>query len=151
MGQHRPVQVFNLVMRDSIEERVQKTMEQKRSLFEQVFSGGDDEIALGSLGHQAFLDVVRNLVGEEAANPEPPAAAPAVPTAEDARLKLAQAGVQLLEALAAVMAESGQGKNGRPSMPPDVLERGATALATILRSLGVKDEARPADVHRNGP
>ena len=37
MGQHRPVQVFNLVMRDSIEERVLRTLEQKRSLFDGDF------------------------------------------------------------------------------------------------------------------
>ena len=29
MGQHRPVQVFNLVMRDSIEERVLRTLDVK--------------------------------------------------------------------------------------------------------------------------
>ena len=34
MGQHRPVQVFNLVTRDSIEERVLRTLELKRSLFD---------------------------------------------------------------------------------------------------------------------
>src|ERR1700676_4009895 len=39
MGQHRPVQVFNLVTRDSIEERVLKTLELKKSLFDGVFEG----------------------------------------------------------------------------------------------------------------
>ena len=38
MGQHRPVQVFNLVTRDSIEERVLRTLEKKRTLFEGVFT-----------------------------------------------------------------------------------------------------------------
>ena len=71
MGQHRPVQVFNLVTGGSIEERVLKTLEQKRSLFEEIFAGGDDEVAFGSLGHQAFLDVVRGLVGEEAPDSGP--------------------------------------------------------------------------------
>src|ERR1019366_1031574 len=33
MGQHRPVQVFNLVTRDSIEERVLRTLERKRTVF----------------------------------------------------------------------------------------------------------------------
>src|SRR5438552_7080957 len=61
MGQHRPVQVFNLVMRDSIEERVLRTLEQKRSLFGALFGGTDDEVAFASLGQQAFLETVREL------------------------------------------------------------------------------------------
>src|SRR5213076_1807470 len=43
MGQHRPVQVINLVTRGSIEERVLRTLTQKRTLFEGVFAGGSDE------------------------------------------------------------------------------------------------------------
>src|SRR5205807_6891094 len=54
MGQHRPVQVFNLVTRDSIEERVLKTLDLKRSLFDSVFSGTTDEIEFAALGQQAF-------------------------------------------------------------------------------------------------
>lgn len=131
-------------MRDSIEERVLKTLEQKRSLFEQIFTGGDDETALGSLGRQAFLEAVRAVIGEEA-SPQAPAAAvaPCVP-AEDARLKLVQAGVQLLEALAAVMAESGQGKNGTPPLSAETLQRGTAALQTILRGLGATGEVKVA-------
>ena len=60
MGQHRPVQVFNLVTRDSIEERVLRTLEQKRSLLTEIFAGDNDEVAFGSLGHQAFLETMRN-------------------------------------------------------------------------------------------
>ena len=112
MGQHRPVQVFNLVTRDSIEERVLRTLEQKRSLLAEIFTGDNDEVAFGALGHQAFLETVRDLVGEEGAAPRrSPPFRDRPPATEDARLKLAQAGVQLLEALAAVMAES-TGKNG---------------------------------------
>ncbi len=48
MGQHRPVQVFNLVMRDSIEERVLRVLQQKRNLFEELFAGSGDEIVLDS-------------------------------------------------------------------------------------------------------
>src|SRR5262249_51221653 len=43
MGQHRPVQVFNLVTRGSIEERVLKTLSLKKSLFDGVFTGASDE------------------------------------------------------------------------------------------------------------
>src|SRR5437764_11271189 len=54
MGQHRPVQVFNLVMRDSIEERVLRVLQQKRNLFNELFSGSSDEIALDAMGQQTF-------------------------------------------------------------------------------------------------
>jgi SNF2 family DNA or RNA helicase len=151
MGQHRPVQVFNLVTRDSIEERVLRTMEQKHSLFEEIFAGGDDEVAFGALGHQAFLDAVRSLVGEEAPRPaEAPPAPAAEPAAEDARLKLVQAGVQLLEALAAVVAESAK-TNGAQALPPEIARRGAAALQTILRSLGAENASRPPKPERDGP
>ncbi|HZY90485.1 MAG TPA: DEAD/DEAH box helicase, partial [Gemmataceae bacterium] len=69
MGQHRPVQVINLVTRDSIEERVLKTLEVKRSLFEGVFTGTADEISFASLGQRSLLDTMRQLVVPE----EPPA------------------------------------------------------------------------------
>ena len=42
MGQHRPVRAINLVTRASIEERVMKTLAQKRSLFDGVFTGTTD-------------------------------------------------------------------------------------------------------------
>ena len=61
MGQHRPVQVYNFVMRDSIEERVLTVLEQKRSLFTELFSGTSDEIAIDGMGQQAFLDAMRDL------------------------------------------------------------------------------------------
>ncbi len=61
--------------------------------------------------------------------------------AEDARLKLVQAGVQLLEALAAVMAESGPRKNGTPPPSAEMLQRGTAALQTILQGLGVRSQA----------
>ena len=142
MGQHRPVQVFNLVTRDSIEERVLRTLEQKRSLFTEIFTGTGDEVAFGALGGQAFLEAVRDLLGEE--GPPATAAVVAAPApAEDARTKLVQAGVQLLEALAAVMAESAQ--NGGAPLSPETLQRGTAAMEVILRSLGATGAPAKAD------
>ena len=63
MGQHRPVQVFNLVTRDSIEERVLRSLEQKRSLFAGLFDGETDEVNFAALGQPAFLDTVRRAAG----------------------------------------------------------------------------------------
>src|SRR6185436_15590370 len=61
MGQHRPVQVINLVTRGTIEERVLRTLELKRSLFEGVFAEASDEVSFAALGQRAFLDKVREL------------------------------------------------------------------------------------------
>jgi SNF2 family DNA or RNA helicase len=138
MGQHRPVQVFNLVTRDSIEERVLRTLEQKRSLLAEIFTGGNDEVAFGSLGQQAFLETVRELVGEEAPRLAD-SSEPASSTTEDARLQLVRAGVQLLEALAAVMAESTQ-KSSSAMLSGETLERGTAALHSILKSLGAPEQ-----------
>ena len=157
MGQHRPVQVFNLVMRDSIEERVLRTLEQKRSLFD-----GDFQRRRATRWRSARWASRRSWrrCAACSARRRPKEPSPEAgdsrrgrpgPAAEDARLKLVQAGVQLLEALAAVMAESSQGKNGVPPLPPETLQRGTAALQTILRSLGVKPETKPAELSRKGP
>jgi superfamily II DNA or RNA helicase len=154
LGQHRPVQVLNFVTQNSIEERVLTTLELKRSLFDGVFAGATDEVSFAALGQRAFLDTVRDLVGEEtprlpesAAQPTPSAGTP---------MSLVEVGVQLLEAVAAMLAAArppadvGSGtppsfpalvsadpRTGQPVLqlplpPPELLQRGAAALHTIL-------------------
>jgi SNF2 family DNA or RNA helicase len=162
MGQHRPVQVFNLVMRDSIEERVLRTLQAKRSLFTELFTGTSEEVIFESLGQQAFLHTVRGLVGEE--TPEQvatPVPAPLEPAdGADVVQDLIQAGVRFLEALAGVLgtsprapepgapsaalssllttdARTGQQVLQLPVPPPEVLQRGSAALQTILQALGI--------------
>src|SRR5205823_4898169 len=108
LGQHRPVQVINLVTRGSIEERVQRTLTMKRTLFDGVFSGVSDEVEFQALGQQAFLDTMRRLTAEEeplAARPEQPSEA--APAAVDARQVLLEAGVQFLETVAGLFAGNG--------------------------------------------
>jgi superfamily II DNA or RNA helicase len=167
LGQHRPVQVFNLVTRDSIEERVLRALEGKRSLFEGVFDGTTDEVVFANLGQKPLLDTVRALVGEEGvpaptdvpeARPAPPA-----PPAGEARQALVQAGVQFLEALATVLAPAGNGdaagsppallatdpRTGQPVLqvplpPPELLRRGAAAVRAILRGLGADPDSPAA-------
>ncbi|MHB1422157.1 MAG: DEAD/DEAH box helicase [Gemmataceae bacterium] len=158
MGQHRPVQVFNLVMRDGIEERVLRTLAVKRSLFAEIFTGTSDEVSFATLGQQAFLETVRELVGE-AKRPEAPASVPASSeAASDPRQVVVQASVQLLEALAELLGNAGSARGeadgngasldsflatdaqGRPvvqvPLPSrEMLQRGATALRTIVRKL----------------
>ncbi len=126
MGQHRPVQVFNLVMRDSIEERVLRTLTAKRSLFAEIFTGTSDEVIFATLGQQAFLETVREVTGEQ-----PPAAVPvvapaaSVEPAHDPRQAVVQAGVQLLEALAALV-----GSGAAP--PAEANGNGVSLLASFL-------------------
>jgi SNF2 family DNA or RNA helicase len=158
MGQHRPVQVFNLVMRDSIEERVLRTLAVKRSLFSEIFTGANDEVIFATLGQQAFLETVRDLVGEAKPAEAPASAAASGEVATDSRQAVVQAGVAFLEALASLLGGSGPtpseangngasvlssflttDEQGRPvlqvPMPSEVLQRGATALRTIVQKL----------------
>jgi superfamily II DNA or RNA helicase len=162
MGQHRPVQVINLITRGTIEERVLKTLQRKRTLFDGLFSGTSDEVAFEGVGQQTFLETVRDLVSEQEPRPEPPAPPPAPAAAEPAAVSLQavlQAGVQFLEALAGLLTQGkpadGQGGNGHagaapalvgtdartgqpvlqlPLPSPELAQRGATALGAILRA-----------------
>ncbi len=95
MGQQRPVRVINFVTRNSIEERVQKAHETKRTLFAGVFDGESDEVNFAALGQPSFLDGVRELIGQE------PAALTHKPVEVPAKPDLLEAGVRFLEALAA--------------------------------------------------
>jgi hypothetical protein len=113
-------------------------------------------VSFEALGRAAFLDAVRDLVGEEAARPvAEPTAAP--------RQALVQAGVQFLEALAQLVAAApgrdgdGQGasplvatdaRTGQPVLQlplpsPEVLQRGAAALQTILQGVARPSEPPP--------
>ena len=142
MGQHRPVQVYHFLTRDSIEERVLNVLNQKRQLFDELFRGTCDEIALDNLGQAAFLDAMRELFEpvvcevqphevprHPAADkpPEKPSATPAV----SARPDLYTAGVQFLEVLAAHLEQT----TSLPSLPPELLARGVAALEKIAQAL----------------
>jgi hypothetical protein len=139
LGQSRPVQVINLVTRDSIEERVLKTLNQKRSLFDGVFEGTTDEVNFEALGQRSFLDAMRDMVvGEETAAV---LAVPSVPAA-DPRLALLQAGVQMLEALAEMVANGTlvatlpERQDGWDSEATrELLRRGALALQAVVQGL----------------
>jgi SNF2 family DNA or RNA helicase len=128
MGQKRPVRVVNFVTRGSIEERVQKAIETKRSLFGSVFDGDSDAVDFAALGSPSFLSGVRELV-----DPTPPAAVPEVPKAF-APAGLLEANVRMLEALAAW--------EGEAIWSPELRHRAAAALRTLL---GRIEEAAPGD------
>jgi SNF2 family DNA or RNA helicase len=119
MGQERPVTVVSLVTRCSIEERFVQVMQQKRALFAGLFASDSDEIDFTALGQPAFVESVRDIVGEETAATAPDAAA--------ARAKLAASSVQFLEALSEVLVA-------------DLAVRAKRALQAIL---GALDESEP--------
>jgi SNF2 family DNA or RNA helicase len=152
LGQHRPVQVLNLVTRDSIEERVLKTIAVKRALFEGVFEGTTDEVSFGALGQQGFLQLVRDLVAPEAPPaPRVPLPAPLLGGGVTAALReslpalshpaspagasgrVAQAGLQLLEALAELAVES---PGVMADLPAETRQRTRRALQALLQKLG---------------
>jgi superfamily II DNA/RNA helicase len=123
MGQDRPVRVVHLVTRNSIEERVQRVIEQKRALFAGLFDGETDEVSFAALGQPAFLEAVRELLDDGRAG------SVSDRSPEEARAALLVAGVHFLEALAVVMTTE------KPAGPPDLVARGAAALRAILGSL----------------
>ncbi len=67
MGQNRPVRVINFVTRGTIEEKVQRTLEAKKSLFAGVFEGEADEIPFDASQKTGFLDAIREVIGEKPA------------------------------------------------------------------------------------
>jgi SNF2 family DNA or RNA helicase len=114
MGQNRPVRVINFVTRNSIEERVLRTIEQKRGLFASVFDGDSDEVRFDVQGDGSFLNVVRELLGEESPRDvEPNEASKTIPVAA----------IELLEALAT---------DRNWSLSPDLRDRAAAALRAML-------------------
>jgi hypothetical protein len=124
MGQSRPVRVVNFVTRGSIEERVLKAIESKRSLFGSVFDGDTDAVDFAALGTPSFLDGVREVVGvEKPAVPEPEA-----PARDVVGLGLLEANVRMLEALA--------GWDADGSWPPALRDRAAAALRKLLERIG---------------
>jgi SNF2 family DNA or RNA helicase len=156
LGQHRPVQVFHFVTRDSIEERVLKAIARKRELFAGVFEGTTDEVAFDALGHQMFLEAVRALVEDVPPREEAPCPVKPDEAGEDAGAKLVEAGVCFLEALAAACGPATAGKGDAASNPlarfvkdvegrkvlqvplpsEEVLRRGAAVVRTLLQALG---------------
>jgi SNF2 family DNA or RNA helicase len=148
LGQHRPVRAINLVTRGTIEERVLKTLELKRSLFAGVFHGTADEVSFDALSQRAFLDTVRGFFAEEPAREERPAV-PAAPA--DSQQVLWQAGLQFLEALANLCSAAARAgsTNGQvvqvPLPPPEVLQGSAAAIRTVLDAVKASGGRQPPD------
>ncbi|HRY45870.1 MAG TPA: DEAD/DEAH box helicase [Thermoanaerobaculia bacterium] len=85
LGQSRPVQVFDLVAEDSIEQRMLGLLGFKRALFAGVLDGGEKEVRLGGSRLARFLEAVGEvaepLPGGDPGNERPGKPAP---SSEDA-------------------------------------------------------------------
>lgn len=127
LGQENPVRVVNFVTRGTIEERVLRAIETKKSLFSGVFDGDSDEISFQALGQTAFLDTVREMVDEPAVE-QPAAEVAAVPAVVlPPTAGLLAAGVQMLESLA--------GWEGELMLDDDLKGRAITALRKLVEKV----------------
>jgi superfamily II DNA or RNA helicase len=81
LGQKRPIDVYNLVSQECIEERIAGIISDKRALFKGLFEGTGDEIAFDRSGN--FLAVLERLVNVPKVE-VPVAAAPAEEPEADA-------------------------------------------------------------------
>ena len=147
MGQHRPVRVINLVTRDSIEERVLRTLEQKRSLFDGAVRRDERrDRASTALGQQAFLDAMRELFGAAGAGVggEPAGGRPVPAAAADGDAGAgggavpggAGGGAGGAGARVTTDPRTGQPALLVPLPSAELVQRAAAALRAILQALG---------------
>jgi len=69
MGQTQPVQIYNLVTQNCIEERITALVAQKRAVFNGLFEGQSDEVIFERKG--SFYSQVRNVMDELKIKPSP--------------------------------------------------------------------------------
>lgn len=69
LGQERPVQILNLVSKDSIEEGMIAKLRFKTSMFEGVLDGGDDSVFVSDDKFKKFMEDLSCVVND---TPEPP-------------------------------------------------------------------------------
>jgi SNF2 family DNA or RNA helicase len=72
LGQEKPVRVINLVTRGTVEERVLRILTDKQQLFDGLFDGEEDELAISATSTAGFLNSVKQLLGETAPVEAPP-------------------------------------------------------------------------------
>jgi hypothetical protein len=112
MGQARPVHVIHLLTKDSIEERVWKTLGLKKSLFAGVFDSPTDEVSFAALNRKTVLQQVKEIFANQPGRPKPivdrepskPVPVPPAPAPSDALGPAAAAfletGLRFLESFA---------------------------------------------------
>ncbi|MEW6071114.1 MAG: DEAD/DEAH box helicase [Planctomycetota bacterium] len=130
LGQTEPIEVYDLVSRDCIEERIAGLVADKQELFRSVFEGESDEVRFEHSG--TFLENVRKIAGDG----EPPA--PAAGGEEEPEEEAA--GERAIEDLVEASDESTDGEP--PAPPPVPLE---LPTGEDLRALFTKLEIRPRE------
>lgn len=64
LGQNNPVQIINMVARDTIEERMLSTLKFKSSLAAGILDGGDDAVFIEENKFKQVMDVVGDVISE---------------------------------------------------------------------------------------
>jgi len=64
LGQNNPVQIINMVARDTIEERMLSTLSFKSNLSAGILDGGDDTVFLENKKFDKIVEVVANVINE---------------------------------------------------------------------------------------
>jgi SNF2 family DNA or RNA helicase len=140
LGQAHPVHVVHLLTKDTIEERVWKTLKLKKSLFAGVFDSPTGEVSFAELGKKSMLQSVKEIFADQPARPKPlidqipstavpiqsvPAPAPSAAASqpagfEQAAAALIETGMRFLESFAAMAqsAPAGQGLSSMVSRDP---------------------------------
>jgi SNF2 family DNA or RNA helicase len=140
LGQAHPVHVVHLLTKDSIEERVWKTLKLKKSLFAGVFDSPAGEVSFAELGKKSMLQSVKEIFADQPARPKPsidqipakavpirpvpapvPLAAASQPAGfEQAAAALVETGMRFLESFAAMAqsAPTGEGLSSLVSRDP---------------------------------
>ena len=116
------MRVINFVTRGTIEERVLKAIEAKRSLFGSVFDGDSDSVDFAAIGSSSFLNGVGEVIGIEKPSAEPEALAKAA-----TGVGLLEVNVRMLEALAAWDEEV--------PWPAELRERARASLRALLERI----------------
>ncbi len=144
MGQARPVRVIHLVARNTIEERVLRVLESKKSLFAGIFEGDSDEIPFTAFETAGFVEAVRELVeGSDGVAGGEGGVRPSVPLAVTASAGEASAGsvlpfwqgvMHLLEAAVQVL-QTPPTLPGQPPLPSPWREHLRQAARRLLDAL----------------
>jgi len=71
LGQLHPVHVVHLLTKESIEERVWKTLQLKKSLFAGVFDSPTGEVSFAELGKKSILQSVKEIFADQPTRPKP--------------------------------------------------------------------------------
>lgn len=127
LGQKRPIDVYNLVSQDCIEERIAGILADKRALFRGLFEGTSDEVAFDRSGN--FLAVLERLVNVPAVE-GPTLVAPAEEPEADAASSIE------VENLVDAAAASASEPLATEPIPPGALAGGA--IAPLLGALKVE-------------